>query len=345
MLQKLCAAVALALAFCVQPAFNLSAADAPGTRGRQIRIGLALPTLAEERWHRDLNNMVLQAKERGLDLIVQVTMNDQNQQNFNIEQLITLGVDVLIIAPHDSYGMGRIVEHAQNSGIKVICYDRLIMNADIDLYVSYDNVAVGQLQGKYLAEKVKRGNFLILSGPRYDSNARFFKAGAMMELQPLIDSGDVKVLLDQDVTNWSPDATKELVETALIRHPDGIDAILAPNDGMAAGAIAALKQNNLIGKIVVTGQDADVNAVRRVIEGSQAMTVFKDLSKEVKVALDAAVILASGGDITKLTQGQTINNEKHDVPVILLQPVELDKTNVNEVLLEAGHIQREVVLE
>lgn len=299
---------------------------------KSTRVGLALPTLAEERWHRDLAAMSEIARDMGIDLLVQVTMNDQNQQNFNIEQLITNGIDVLIVAPHDSFGVGRVVENAHNAGIKVISYDRLIMNADVDLYVSYDNLAIGKMQGKFLAENAKEGKYIVLGGPKYDSNARFYKQGAMTELRELMGRGKIDVVMDRDVVDWNPNTVKELVETALIKHPEGITAILTPNDGMASGAIAALKHNNLDGKVVVTGQDADVNAAKRIMAGSQAMTVFKDISKEAEAALNAALLLAQGEDILHLTEGRTVNNLRQEIPAILLTPVLLDRSNLNEVL-------------
>lgn len=309
---------------------------------RPPRLGLALPTLAEERWARDLGLMVSRAKEMGFDLLVQVTMNDQNQQNFNIEQLITLGVDVLIINPHDSFGVGRVVEQAKSAGIKVISYDRLIMNENIDLFVSYDNHEVGRMQGAFLAEKAKSGNYIVLSGPKYDSNARYYHAGAMEELRPLIDRGDIQVVFDRDVKNWSPDATRELVESVLVTYRGDIAAILAPNDGMASGAISALKQHGLRGKVVVTGQDADALAVKRIMDGSQSMTVFKDIAKEVEATLNAAMRLAKGESVAPLTNGKTVDNGKYRVPAILLEPVVIDGSNLGA-LVEAGHLKAEVL--
>lgn len=341
---RMFAATLLVLALSIQSAFS-GTMPVPGeTAQKRLRVGLSLPTLEQERWVRDLDNMVAQAKDMGIELIVQLTMSDQYQQNLNIEQLVTLGVDVLIIAPHDSFGAEKIVELAHNANMKVISYDRLIFNSDIDLYVSYDNFAVGRMQGGFLARHVPKGNYIILGGPQYDSNARFYKEGAMMELRERIDRGDITVILDEDVFNWDMNTTKELVETILGMHLNDVAAVLAPNDGMAAGAIAALKQHGMQG-VVVTGQDADAMALERVMGGSQAMTVFKDISEEVKAALHAAVFLSEGGDVTQLTKGRTVNNLKHNVPSILLEPVLIEKFNLNEVLLGAGHIQQPVQAE
>ncbi len=348
MLRKTILVVAMLVLFPVTAALSATSPESAkggGFKPKRPRVAFSLSTLAEERWHRDLEQMELQANAMGIDLVIQLTGNDQNQQNFNIEQLITMGVDVLIIAPRDSFGVGDIVELAHDAGIKVISYDRLILNADVDLYVSYDNVAIGRLQGKYLAERAKKGKYILLAGPRYDSNANFYKDGAMLELQPLIDSGDIQVVLDRSVPNWSPTESKELVNTTLVKHPREIVAILAPNDGMAGGAISALKDGGLAGDVIVTGMDAELSAAKRVMEGSQAMTVFKDISKEVEAALHAALLLARGEDIGRLTEGRTINNLKRDVPAILLEPVVVDKENLNDVLLQAGHFTEKISAE
>lgn len=333
------AASLLVMFISLQVSFAGAMPAPDGAPQKRLRVGLSLSSMSEERWHRDLENMVEQARAMGIELIIQVTMNDQQQQIFNIEQLVTLGADVLIVVPHDSFGAGKIVELAHNANMKVICYDRLIFNASPDLYVSYDNVAVGRMQGAFLARNAPTGNYIILGGPKYDSNARFYKDGAMMELRGLIDRGDISVILDRDVADWDMNTVKELVETALTMNPEGVAAVLAPNDGMAAGAIAALKQNGIQG-VVVTGQDADENAVKRVMEGSQAMTVFKDISKEVEAALVAAVLLSNGEDVGVLTKGRTVNNISHEIPSILLEPVLIERTNLNDVLLRAGHIKQ-----
>jgi len=338
MIARIIAVSALLLAVTLQNALPATPGETGNPRRNRPRVGLALPTLAEERWHRDLNAMESQAKELGIDLVTQVTMNDQNQQSFNIEQLITQGVQVLLIAPHDSFGLGRIVDDARRAGIKVISYDRLIMNADIDLYVSYDNLAVGKLQGRFLAENAKTGKYIVLSGPKYDSNAIFYRDGALSELRALRDRGDIEVVLDAQVADWSPSQSQELVEGALTNHPDGIAAVLVPNDGMASGAISALKRHDLAGKAFVTGQDVDANALLHLMDGSQSMSVFKDIAREAEVALRAAMILAENGDVMPLTQGRTIDNGKLEVPAILLEPIFIDKTNLNDVLLQAGHI-------
>lgn len=333
----------LLVAYGVLGAHLHASEPTPDSASSRPRIALSLPALAFERWHRDLDNMVSQAESLGIDLLVQISTHDQNQQNFAIEQLITMGIDVLIIAPQDSFAVGSVVERARDAGIKVISYDRLIMNANLDLYVSYDNLAIGKLQGRFLVQNAGKGDYILLNGPKYDSNAQFYKEGALAELQPYIDSGEIRVVLERDIVDWDQNTAKDLVESALVRHHRDIAAILAANDGIAAGAITALRQSGLQGKVFVTGQDAELGATKRIMDGSQSMTIFKDISREVEVALQAAILLAKGEGPDGLTQGRTVNNLRHDVPAILLEPVVIDKENLNDVLLRAGHIREEII--
>ena len=323
-----------------------NAGEAPKSnvsRGDRPKVGLALPTQADERWRNDLAAMATRAGELGIDLVVQVTQNDQAQQNYHIEQLITSGVQVVIIAPQDSFGAAPAVDKAHAAGIKVISYDRLIMDADIDLFVSYDNAKIGRMQGEYLVKNAPAGNYILLGGPRYDSNAIFYKNEAMEVLQPLIDSGEIKVVLEQNVADWHPNTTRDLVESALTKAKNNIAAILVPNDGMAAGAVAALETQKLAGKVVVPGQDGELAAARRIVAGTQAMTVFKDVAKEADAALHAAMLLVKGENIAGLTGNRTVNNRLKEVPAILFEPIVVDKTNLDAVLIESGYLDGESV--
>lgn len=304
-----------------------------------IRIGLALPTQAEERWKRDKDYMVERAKELGIDLIVQISTNNQNEQHLNMEQLITRGVKVLIIAPHDSFGAAPMVELAHKSDIKVISYDRLIMNADVDLFVSFDNLKIGRMQGQYLVDRAPRGNYVIFGGPLYDSNARFYKQGAMAILQPYIDSGDITVVYNQDIADWDRSEVTKVVDNALAGTGNNVVAILTPNDGMAAGAIASLRQNHIAGKVLVTGQDGDTLAGKQIADGEQSMTVFKDVSREAEAALNASYLMATGKEYMTSTKGRFVNNEFGNIPAIILEPVLVDRDNVQAILYESGYIE------
>ena len=313
-----------------------SAADA-------LIVGLALPTQQEERWVRDMETMVEAAKAAGIDLRVQIARNDQMQQNNQIDQLLAQGIKVLIFAPHDADGAAAAVKKAKGEGVKVISYDRLIMGPDIDIYLSFDNVKVGELQGEYITKLVPKGSYILMSGAPTDNNAKLFKQGAMNFIQPLIDRGDIKVVLDQAVIDWQPSNAQKIVENGLTLADNKVDAILAPNDGTASGAIAALEAQGLAGKVPVTGQDAELAAAQRIVQGTQSCTVFKDTRELGKKAVELALRMAKGEDVMPLTNGAVVKNDVKDVPSVLLTPYVVDKTNIDKILIDSGYLKKEDV--
>ncbi len=311
--------------------------------GERLKIGLALPTQQEERWVRDMQAMQEEAKKHNIDLRVSIARNDQGQQNNQVEQLLSQGVKVLIIAPHDGEGAATSVDKAHQDGVKVISYDRLIMGTDVDIYMSFDNVRVGELQGEWITKRVPKGDYILMSGAPTDNNAKMFKQGNMNILQPFIDRGDIKVILDQPVIDWQPANAQRIVENALTLANNKVDAILAPNDGTASGAIAALEPQGLAGKIPVTGMDAELAAAQRIVKGTQSITVLKDTRKLGEEAIRIAIRMAKGENIADATKGQVVNNDKMDVPSVLLEAQVVDKTNVDALLIDSGYLKREDV--
>ncbi|QUH29337.1 sugar ABC transporter substrate-binding protein [Vallitalea guaymasensis] len=308
----------------------------------KIVIGLSLPTQQEERWVRDKEKMEAVAKELGVELKVQVANNDLSQQDSQAKNLIAQGVDALIVAPQDASAAASIVDEAAKEGIKVISYDRLIMNTEnIDVYISFDNVKVGELQGKYITDLVPEGNYFLMAGAPTDNNATLFKEGAMKYIQPLVDSGKIKVLVDQPVDDWKPENALKIVENALTANNNKVDAILAPNDGTAGGAVQALAAQGLDGKVPITGQDAELAGAIRIVEGTQTMTIFKDTRLLGEEAIKAAVALVKDEKLEEANQ--TVNNNSVDVPSILLTPFAVDKDNIDELLIDSGYLKKEDV--
>lgn len=327
--------LAVALALMVLFTVNLSAAEAKKKNGKKVVIGLSLPTQREERWVKDKDAMIARAKELGIDLRVQISDADVALQNSQCENLLAQGIDVLILAPHDAAAAATIVEKAHAEGVKVISYDRLIMNSDVDTYISFDNVKVGELQGEFITKKVPKGNYIIMMGAPTDNNAKLFKQGAMKYIQPLIDKGQIKVIADQAVDNWEPQNALKIVENALTKANNKVDAILAPNDGTAGGAVEALSAQGLAGKVVITGQDSEAAAAKRIVAGTQSMTIFKDTRELAKEAIRIALSMAKG---EKLKTTATVNNNKIEVPSVLLSPKVITKENVND-LVKAGYLK------
>lgn len=311
----------------------------------KLTVGLSLPTQREARWVSDKDTMVAAAEAAGIDLKVQTADADMAQQATQVEALLSQGIQVLILAPHDGGAAATLVEKAHQQGIKVISYDRLILNADVDMYTSFDNVKVGELQGQWIVSQAPKGNYILMSGDPGDNNAKLFKEGALKAIQPLIDSGDIKVVADQAVANWLPSNALNIVENALTANQNKVDAILAPNDGTAGGAIQALAAQKLAGKVPVTGQDAEAAAAKRINEGTQGMTVFKDTRELGKGAIAAAIVYAQGKTTADIEYNgvkvdQVVNNGKIDVPSLLLPATIVTKENVN-VLVDSGYLKAE----
>lgn len=317
-------------------------ADAPQARAAGVKVGVSLPTQRDERWVKDRQAMEAEAKRIGVDLRVEVADNDAARQGAQCDALVAQGIKVLILAPQDASSAAAIVERAARAGIRVISYDRLVTNSPHEYhYLSFDNARVGELQGEFLTRRVPRGRYVVLAGSPTDNNAVLFALGAMKFIKPLADRGEVKIVMDQAVKDWQPAEARRLCEKALAASPDGIDAVLAPNDGTAGGCIQALAARGLAGKVPITGQDAELAAAIRIVQGTQSMTVFKDTRALGKRAVEMAVALAEGREVD--TGGKTVNNGRRNVPSVLLTPFIVTRQNLDAMLVESGYLKKEAV--
>ncbi|PKM93862.1 MAG: ATPase [Firmicutes bacterium HGW-Firmicutes-1] len=314
------------------PATDTPATDAPAADAK-IRVGISLPTQREERWVRDKEQMIAEAAKLGVELVVKVADADTQEQIQQVEAILTEGVDVLILAPNDASASASLVDMAKEEGVPVIAYDRLITGtANLDYYISFDNTEVGRVQGKFITDLVPEGNYIIMSGAPTDNNAKLFKEGAMEYLQPLIDSGKIKVVAEQAVENWEPENALKIVEAALLSSNNEVDAILSPNDGCAGGAIQALAAQGLDGQVPITGQDAELAAAQRIVAGTQTMTVFKDTRDLASKSIQMAMALAKG-------EAVETNGEVEGVPSVLMAVKIVTKDNVKEVLVDSGYLK------
>jgi len=324
--------VALVLAACVkgpeQGNTNRSA-----KQGGPVRIGISMDTLKEERWQRDKALFEQRCKDVGAECEIQVANGDDAVQTKQCDNLLTKGVDVLIVAPHNGQIAASIVEAAHKQGVPVISYDRLIRNSDVDLYVAHQVVKIGQMQAQYALDHAPKGNYVLIGGSQTDNNALLLMDGQMSVLQPAVDRGDIKIVTKQFAREWLASEALRITEDALTKNNNDIQAIVASNDGTAGGAISALPPQ-LVGKVLVTGQDAALDAVQRIVEGKQTMTVYKPIQPLAFSAVDAAVKLAHK---EKVETKDTINNGKKDVPSILHEPQVLDKSNVMIVIKDGYH--------
>lgn len=312
-----------------------------GAAEDKVRIGISLPTARQERWGRDEDAMRALARKKQLELFVEVGNNNQMQQNLQIGRLLSQDIDVLILAPHDAVGAAAMVRKAHDQGVKVISYDRLVLDPNVDVYITFDNEKVGELQGRYLTERVPAGDYIILSGSPNDNNARFFKAGAMKFIEPLVAEGRIKIVADAPVIDWIPENAKKIVANVLL---EGIepDAILAPNDSSAGGAIEALAAKGLAGKIPISGQDADLEGAKRIARGLQSMTVFKDTRLLADKAIEIAQEIFEDSAWAEQVNASTPVGQA-GVPTILLEPILVDKSNLEKILIDSQYLNRDEV--
>ncbi|MDK2951859.1 MAG: D-xylose transport system substrate-binding protein [Kosmotogales bacterium] len=299
----------------------------------EILIGFSMDNLRLERWQHDRDIFVETAERLGAKVLVQSANGDDAVQLSQAENLIAQGVDVLVILPHNGKVMGSIVEEAHANGIPVIAYDRLLMDCDLDWYISFDNVRVGELQAEYLISKKDSGRFFLLGGSPTDNNAFLFREGQMNILQPYIDSGAVEVVGDQWAKDWLPQEAMNIVENALTANNNEIDVIVASNDSTSGGAIEALADQGLAGKVFISGQDADLAACQRIVEGTQSMTIYKPIKDLATQAAFLAIASAKG--IFMRPNGY-VDNDLIDVPSILLTPIQVDAVNMYETVIMDG---------
>jgi D-xylose transport system substrate-binding protein len=330
--------LALVVAGCVSSTQQTNTVGPKKKKGPNdpVNIGFSMDTLKEERWQRDKDLVERHAKELGVQVSVQVANGDDNLQVKQAENLLTQGVDVLIVAPHNGEIAASIVEAAHRQGVPVISYDRLIKNSDVDLYVSHQVVKIGEMQAKYLLDHVnkKPANFVIVGGSPTDNNALLLHQGQMNILKPAVDRGDVKIVTDQYAKEWQQVAALNIVESALTQANNQIDAVVASYVGTARGAVQALKGQNLAGKVLVSGQDADLASLQLIVLGEQTMTIYKPIQPLAYVAVESAIKLARG---EKVDTTDTVDNSFKKVPSILLEPIAVDKNNIVSTVVKDGY--------
>ena len=309
---------------------------ATAARDDQVTIGLSLDTLKEARWQADRDMFVKRAGQLGARVLVLAANNDDTVQIGDVEKLITNGVDVLVIVPHDGTAMAKAVKLAHDAGIPVIAYDRIIRDSDLDLYVSFDNERVGELQARYLLDNLPtpgKGRIVRIYGAKTDNNASQFKRGQDKVLEPYVARGDVVVVHEDWAEDWKPENAKRIVNAAITASGANIDAVLASNDGTAGGAIQALSEEGLAGKVLVTGQDAETVALQRIAAGTQTMTIYKPLQTLAAGAAELAVRLAERRIVVAK---QTVDNGNGPVPAVLYDVVTVTRDNIVDTVVRDG---------
>ncbi len=318
------------------------------------RVGVLLPeTASSPRWEAyDHPLLIKELEANGFsasDIDYANANGDQTVQQTQAESDLTKGDCILIVGPHDSGGAAAIVTAAKKQNVPVIAYDRFIFSDDLNYYVSFDGVAVGKLQGQYIADHYKdpkygvsagHNNIAFIDGSPTDNNATLFAQGAHDILDPLISAGTLKKVYEQFTPNWDPPTGEKEMEAALTANNNNIQLVLSANDDLGGAIIQALAAQKLAGKVLVTGQDATVAGIQRILEGTQAMTVYKPIIKEATAAAQVAAALRDGKSVSSLPGYSTIKNPQGNanIPSVLETPEAVDATNVASTVVADGYV-------
>ena len=318
------------------------------------KVGVAMPAQQLLRWNRDGAYLETELRGRDFDVDIMFADNDAEKQKTQLEQMIGEGCKVLVIAAVDGDVLRPVIERAQQAGVTVIAYDRLLMGTDaVDYYATFDSYAIGRMQAQTIVDKLglaegKQGTLEIAAGPMEDSNAKVLYAGAMDVLKPYIDKGQLTIRSGQRsqeqcaTPGWATLMAKERM-TALLKQYEGdakLDAVLAANDSIALGVLAALKDAGYGSAArpmpVLTGQDADLPNVQALIAGEQTMSVFKDTRL---LALETAKMVEAiaGKQQPEINDTQNFMNGKKVVPAHVLKGTLVDASNYKSVLVESGY--------
>lgn len=335
---------------------SLTSCAGAGGKSNKKLIGVSMPTQSLQRWNQDGTNMKKALESKGYQVELQYANNDENTQGQQIENMIAKQCKVVVIAAVNGSALTTQLQKAKDAGVKVVAYDRLLMNSEnVDYYATFDNYGVGVLQGQYLESSLglKEGkgpfNIEIFAGDPADNNATFFYKGAMSVLQPYIDSGKLVVKSGQTdfekcaIQSWDSGKAQARMDnliTANYTKGTKLDAILSPNDSLAVGIVASLKSNGFgTGDKkwpLLTGQDCDKPNVKALVAGQQSMDIFKDTRKLADSVVSMVDALLQGKSAT-VNNTKDYNNGKKIVPSYLLQPTKVTKDNYKQILILSGY--------
>jgi D-xylose transport system substrate-binding protein len=309
-----------------------------GSSGK-IKIGFILSTLQEERYAKDKALFEKKAAEMGAEVVFAAANNSEQEQLSKVENILSQGVKVLVIQPVNSNAASSFVNLAKKDNVKVIAYDRIINNAPLDLYVTQDSYRVGVLQAEAAVKATNaKGNYVILRGEAGHSVANEITRGVEDTLKKY---PGIKVVVNQAHAGWSPDAAMKTVENALTVQKNNIQAILANNSGMANGAVQALTEQKLTGKVFVAGADADLTAIKNIVADRQQFEVLKAIEPLAYAAAEAAVKLAKGENPG--TDGTVDAGEGQKVPVINTPVFPITKGDIEDKIINSGFHTKESI--
>ncbi|HYL65090.1 MAG TPA: substrate-binding domain-containing protein [Candidatus Methylomirabilis sp.] len=298
-----------------------------------LKIGYLMDSLKVERWQTDLDAFQKRATELGAVVLVQTAEGNDDLQLQQANQLMDSGVKALVLVAHDADKARRIVMAAKARHVPVLCYERLVRDSDVDFFVGTNSEVIGEMQASWLVRLAPTGNYVLIGGSPSDMNARSLRDGQMRVLKPFLDRQEIKIVADSWAKDWNPAEAYAAMSQAIDSANGDIAAVVASNDGTAGGAIQALQEHHLAGKVLVSGQDADLAAIIRILDGTQAMTVYKPISRQARLAAEAAVNLADGNPVR---DSVFIPNGTKTIQAVFLNPVIVAKTNVRQTVIKDG---------
>lgn len=306
---------------------------------KDISLGLSFDSFVIERWLRDRDAFVAEADSLGADVNVQSANGDVEEQIEQIRYLIKKQVDAIVVVATDCQALSKVMLEAKNAGIKTICYDRLIQNANSDLYISFDNEKVGEHMAEALIEAIPEGGeIFMIQGPEEDNNVKLVRSG----FEKTLADSRLNIVYQANCQGWLAEQSIEALNEG-IKVFSNVKGIMCGNDDIASQVVNTLAETRRAGSLAVVGQDGDLAACQRIVEGTQTMTVYKSVDELAKTAARMAVKLARG---EKLEMDEsTMNDGSYDIPCYLIDPVAVTRENMDEVIIDGGvHNRDEVYL-
>lgn len=316
-----------------------AASDMDGENPDTVKIGLSFDSFVIERWIRDRDVFVSTAKELGAEVNVQNANGSVKEQISQIEYLMDKGIDVLVVVAVDCGALSDVAARAKSKGIKIVSYDRLIQNAGTDLYVSFNNEGVGALMGQALKKSIPEGgDIFMIQGPEEDNNVKMVRKGFEQEIK----DSNLQVVYKANCEGWLAEQAVEYLDEALVQYPD-VKGIMCGNDDIASQVVRVLSENRMAGTVKVVGQDGDLAACQRIVEGTQTMTAFKSIEILAKAAARHVVKMAKGEELERINS--SIYDGQEEIPFCMIQPISVTKENMDEIIVDAGvHSEEDVYL-
>ncbi|MDR1957367.1 MAG: substrate-binding domain-containing protein [Treponema sp.] len=334
---------------------SLSSKETPGTSGSavsgnrlsrsgtatQVTIGfsIATATFIIERWNKDMKVFSAAAQALGAQVIVQLSAGGAREQIAQINYLMNQHIDILVVIPHDTDILAGAVKQVRDAGIPVIAYDRMIRGVPLDAYISFDNREVGRLFGAALLKAVPQGRYLVVNGAVNDSNSYEISAGLHEIIDPAIQAGDIQVVKEFWLEEWSFDEALEKIASVFEETLD-IDAISCGNDQIAGAAVQLLSERRMAGTVAVVGQDAELISCQHIVEGAQLMTVYKPIGRLAAQAAQLAMAVAAGETL----EPDTFLDNQSGIPIpsYIETPIPVFKDTMEVIIKDGFHSYEDI---